>query len=105
MEAESVSSELVSSDCSAFDPPAETLQVTGSRETTSRRLLGQTYLCGLVHLGDHGVDHVVCVADERPSVAVPPLLAVHGFPLSEHEVEVGHEAGAEHRHNIKTAAW
>lgn len=46
------------------------------------------HLRSLVHLGDHGVDHVVGVADERASIAVPPLLAVHGFPPGEHDVEV-----------------
>lgn len=48
----------------------------------------RVHLRSLVHLGDHGVDHVVGVADERASIAVPPLLAVHGFPPGEHDVEV-----------------
>lgn len=57
----------------------------------------ETDLGGLVHLDDHGADHVIGVADERASVTVTPPLAVHGFPPGEHEVKVRHEAHTEGR--------
>lgn len=63
-----------------------------------RLLFWQADLRGLIHLGDHGADQVVGVADERPSIAVSSLPAVHGFSSSEHDVEVRHEAGAGHKH-------
>lgn len=57
-----------------------------------------THLSGLVHLADHGADHVVGVVDERASVSVAPPLAVQGFPPRQHDVKVRHEAAAADKH-------
>lgn len=57
-----------------------------------------THLSGLVHLADHGADHVVSVVDEGPSVSVASPLAVHGFPPRQHDVKVRHEAAAADKH-------